>query len=167
MNKSELLSGLQAEYQSWQALLTQIGPARMDQPGVAGPWSIKDIVAHLTGWRSQGVARLEAAQRGEPEPPPRWPAQLHTDDEVNAWIYDSSHERTVRDVLDESDQVFQRLLAAIEGMPDAVLAEPARHFPWLEGQPLSAALFFAHFHEEHEPAMRAWLARAEKPSGGL
>ena len=49
MNKSELLNELQKEYGQWQALLDQIGPARMNQPGVTGDWSIKDIVAHLTG----------------------------------------------------------------------------------------------------------------------
>jgi hypothetical protein len=69
MKKSELLNGLQEEYQNWKALLDQIGPARMDLPGVTGHWSIKDIVAHLTGWRRRTVARLQAAQRGEPEPP--------------------------------------------------------------------------------------------------
>jgi hypothetical protein len=31
MNKSDLLHWLQEEYQQWEALLTQIGPERMDQ----------------------------------------------------------------------------------------------------------------------------------------
>lgn len=26
--------------------------------------------------------------------------------------------------------------------------------------------FFDHFHDDHEPDMRAWLARVEKQSGG-
>jgi hypothetical protein len=161
MNKSELLNGLQEEYQQWKALLDQIDPARMDQPGVTGHWSIKDIVAHLSGWRRRTVARLQAAQRREPEPPPPWPAHLQTDDEINAWIYETNHERPVREVLDESHQVFQQLLAAMEGLPDEVIMDPGRHLPWLEGQPLSAGQFFAHFHEEHEPDMRAWLAQME------
>ena len=50
MKKSELLRWLQEENGRWQAFLDQIGPARMDQGGVAAHWSIKDIVAHLTGW---------------------------------------------------------------------------------------------------------------------
>jgi hypothetical protein len=162
VNKAELISGLQAEYQNWQALLDQIGIAPMDQPGVAGPWSFKDIVAHITGWRRRTVARLQAAQRGEPEPPPPWPAHLQTDDEINAWIYASNHERSVRAVMDESHQVFQQLLAAIEGLPDEVLRDPLRHLPWLEAPSVNAADFFAHFHEEHEPDVRAWLARMEK-----
>jgi len=161
MNKSELLNGLQEEYEQWKALLDQIDPGRMDQPGVTGHWSIKDIVAHLTGWRRRTVARLQAAQRREPEPPPPWPAHLQTDDEINAWIYETNHERPVREVLDESHQVFQQLLAAMEGLPDEVIMDPGRHLPWLEGQPLSAGQFFAHFHEEHEPDMRAWLAQME------
>jgi hypothetical protein len=162
MKKSDLLNGLQAEYQQWAALLDQIGPARMDQAGVTGHWSIKDIVAHLTGWRRRTVARLQAAQRREPDAPPPWPAHLHTDDEINAWIYEANHGRSVREVLDESAQVFQELLAAIEGLPDEVLIDAQRHLPWLDGQPFSAGGIFAHFHDEHEPDMRAWLARVEK-----
>jgi hypothetical protein len=161
MNKAELMRGLQEEYQTWQALLDQIGPARMDQPGVAGPWSIKDIVAHLTGWRRRTVDRLQAAQRGQPEPPPPWPAHLQTDDEINAWIYQSRQGHSLRAVLDESHQLFQQLLAAIDGLPQETLADESR-FPWMEGHPFTAAEFFAHFHEEHEPDMRAWLARVEK-----
>ena len=163
MERSELLAGLQAEYQQWEALLNQIGPARMDQPGVTDQWSIKDIVAHLTGWRRRTVARLQAAQRGAPEPPPPWPAHLQTDDEINGWIYETNHGRPVRAVLDDSQQVFQQLLAAIEGLPDEVLIDPVRHLPWLDGQPFSAGDFFAHFHEAHEPDIRAWLARVEQP----
>ena len=69
MNKSELLNSLQEEYQQWQVFLDQIGPARMDRPGVNGDWSMKDIVAHLTGWNRWLVTRLQAAQRSEPPAP--------------------------------------------------------------------------------------------------
>jgi hypothetical protein len=157
MNKSELLNGFREEYRQWEELLDQIGPERMDQPGAAADWSIKDIVAHLTGWRRRTVARLQAAQRGDPEPPLPWPAHLQTDDEINAWIYETNRGRSVRDVLDDSDQVFQQLLTAIEGLPDEVLSNPARHLPWLEAESIKPRDFFGHFHEEHEADMRAWL----------
>ena len=68
MNKSDLLNWLQEENQHWKALLAHIGPERMDQGGVAGHWSIKDIVAHLTPDHHRLVANIQAAQRGEPEP---------------------------------------------------------------------------------------------------
>lgn len=162
MDKTAVLDELYREQAQWEALLAQIGETRMDQPGVAGTWSTKDIVAHLTGWRRRTVARLQAAQHGQPEPAPHWPAELQSDDEINAWLYETNHHRTVREVLDESRQVFQQLVASIEGLSETELQDPQR-FPWLEGQPLSEAKFFGHFHEEHEPDMRAWLGRHAKP----
>src|SRR5262245_6565128 len=105
MTKNEMLADLRREQEQWEALLTQIGEARMDQPGVAGEWSIKDIVAHLTGWRRRTVARIQAAQRGEADPSPPWPAHLQTDDEINAWIYQTDRDRSVREVLADSRQV--------------------------------------------------------------
>ena len=159
MMKEELLAGLQEEYRNWLALLDEIGEERMDRPGVAGDWSIKDVVAHLTGWRRRTVGRLRAVARGEAEPPLPWPPELKSDDEINDWIYRESRDKTVRDVLDESDAVFQQMVTAIKGIPEETLADASR-LPWMEGQTISAAVFFGHFHEEHEADMRAWLARA-------
>ena len=162
MKKSELLNWLQQQNRQWEAFLDQIGEERMDQGGVAGDWSIKDIVAHLTGWQPRLTAHIQAAQRGEPEPPPPWPAHLQTDDEINAWIYEANRRRSVQEILDESRQVFQQFLAVIEGLPDDILIEPAYHIVQLGGQRFSASEFFDHFHDDHEPDMRAWLARVEK-----
>jgi hypothetical protein len=162
MKKSELLNWLQEEYQRWEAFLDQIGEARMDQPGVNGDWSIKDIVAHLTGWQPRLIAHLQAALRGEPEPAPPWPAHLQTEDEINAWIYESNRGRSVREVLDESHHVFQQFLGVIEGLPDDILIEPAYHIVRLGDQRFSASEFFDHFHDDHEPDVRAWLAHVEK-----
>lgn len=161
MSKQTLLDNLQVENQHWEALLAQIGEAHMDKAGVADAWSIKDIVAHLTGWRKYTVARLQAAQQGQAKPPPPWPAHLQTDDEINAWIYETNHQRSVQAVLADSQQTFQQLVSAIEALPEAVLNDP-QHFAWTGGEALSAAGLFGHFHEEHEPDMRAWLAQQTK-----
>jgi hypothetical protein len=160
-SKAQLLADLQAEQAGWEALLHDIGEDHMTQPGVAGPWSIKDIVAHLTGWRRRTVGRFQAALRHEPAPPPLWPAHLQTDDEINAWIYAANRDRPLADVLRDSRHVYQQLVEALDAFPESDLLDPAR-FPWMEGEPLSGAAFFAHFHEEHEPDMRAWLERVRR-----
>src|SRR5579885_8682 len=95
MSKAQLLNDLKEENARWEALLAEIGEAHMTQPGVAGEWSIKDIVAHLTGWRRRTVARFQAALRHEPAPPPSWPPQLQTDDEINAWMYAANRDRSL------------------------------------------------------------------------
>jgi hypothetical protein len=162
MKKSELLNWLQKEYQNWEAFLDQIGPTRMDQPAVNGEWSMKDVVAHLTGWNRWLVARLQAAQHSEPEPSPPWPEHLKTDDEINEWIYKSNCQRPVSEVLDEMHDVFQQFISVIEGLPEDILIEPAYHILRLGSQRFSASEFFDHFHDDHEPDIRAWLARGEK-----
>jgi hypothetical protein len=106
MQKSELVSWLQGENRQWEALLERIGPARMEQPGVNGDWFMKDLAAHLTGWNRWLAARMQAARRGEPEPPPPWLAQLQAEDDINAWIDASYRGWSVQDVLDETQQVF-------------------------------------------------------------
>ena len=115
--KEQLLDELRDEQAQWEALLSDIGEDHMTQPDVAGGWSIKDIVAHLTGWRRRTVARLQAALRHEPTPPTPWPAQLQTDDEINAWIYAANRDRSLADVLRDSREVFQQLVETLDAFP--------------------------------------------------
>src|SRR5215472_2414689 len=69
ISKKQLLAEMQSEQAAWLALLDEIGEENMTQPEVAGGWSIKDIVAHITGWRRRTVLRFRAAQHRSPAPP--------------------------------------------------------------------------------------------------
>ncbi len=96
LSKTQLLTELRTEQAAWEALLDEIGEAHMTQPEVAGGWSIKDIVAHLTGWRRRTVNRFRAALDPSTDMIALWPAELHEDDEVdeiNAWIYKVNRDR--------------------------------------------------------------------------
>ncbi len=167
MNKADLLNWLQNEYRRWELFLDEFGRERLDQPGVIGQWSMKDVVAHLTGWQLGLVARLGAAQRGEPEPPPPWPAHLENEDAINAWIYETNRERSVREVLDASQQVFQQLIVIIESLPEDLQVDTVRisgqeYYPiWVGGQRFPPGEFFDHFRNDHEPDLRAWLTQAK------
>ena len=48
MTGSRLAGILRTERARWNALLAQIDPARMEEPGVEGTWSMKELIAHLT-----------------------------------------------------------------------------------------------------------------------
>jgi len=160
MRRSDLVAQLRSENEAWEALLADIGEERMEQPGVAGAWSIKDVVAHLAAWRRRTVGRLEAVARGDSEPKPPWPADLREDDEINAWFHARDRDRPVRDVLADSRRVFEELVSAVSKLPDDALDDPAR-LPWMEGAPLTGATLFGHFHDEHEADMRNWLVRQQ------
>src|SRR5690606_25529438 len=128
------------EYQQWEAFLDHIGPERMEQPGVSAHWSVKDILAHLTIWHRDLVIRLQAIQRGEPDPPPPWPLHLEGEDEINEWIYETNRSRSVAEILDETQQVFQELFAVVESFPDDIRIEELNqedrvyYLVWLDDQ---------------------------------
>ena len=164
--KAELLDAIRAERRGWEALLAEVGEERMTQPGVTGDWTFKDTVAHLNGWRERTVARLEAARGGTADAPQPWPAEFdeETDegvDRINDWFYERSKARSLGEVLGESRQQFERLEAAVAALSEEELFDRHR-YPWTDGEPLGPAVLggsFGHLHEEHEPGIRAWLAK--------
>jgi hypothetical protein len=162
MNKAELLTRLETDHQQWLALLAEIGEDRMEQPGVNGEWSFKDMLGHLTGWQRRLVANFDAAQRGEPAPPTAWPAELQSDDDVNAWLYAASRDRSLHDLLSETEQLHQQLVGTIERLPDGTrieLHEPTYYLVWIGDERFEVSEFFNHFRDDHEPDVRAWLER--------
>ena len=107
--KGDLLAALASERRFWEALVAVVQDAGLlDRPGANnGPWTFKDVAAHLNGWRGLTVARLEAAARGAGSPAPPWPAGLDeaTDagtDAINAWFYARGRPRAAAEVLGET-----------------------------------------------------------------
>ncbi len=167
MQKSDLVHWLHTEQEQWEALIEQVGLNRMEQPGVNAQWSMKDLVAHMTGWNRRLAAYMQAAQRGEPEPPPPWPVHLQAGDDINAWIHASNHERPARDILDEARQTIQQVIAVVDSLPDDVPIEAdhdaagkAYYRVRIGGVRFPPGEFFEHFHDDHEAHVRAWLAGA-------
>ena len=160
MTREEALAAFDAARREHQQFLASIPRERMTEPGATGPWSVKDVVAHLNAWRDRTVGRVEAAVTGQPEPPPPWPPELDDDDVINAWFYEQHRNDPLDDVLAKWDASFDRLRKATVAMPDKALFDPA-HLPWMGGTALIEAVkiaFLGHFIEEHEAILRAWLA---------
>lgn len=152
--RNDLVKQIHEERASWHALLAEIGEDRMEEPGPMGDWTFKDLAAHLLAWRERTIARIAAGPGGDPATP--WPATLETDDEINAWIHEQHRDRPLRDVLTDTDRSYERLAYLIATMPEEDRMTPGR-FGFMEGGALVDAEFFGHLHEEHEPALRAWL----------
>ena len=100
-----------------------------------GEWSFADMAGHLLGWRNHTIARLEAAGRGEPEPAAPWPSEIVDDDRfsgpdladpvtINAWIHEQHAGRSPEQLVGDYDASYDRLIAAIEALPDDMLTDP-------------------------------------------
>jgi len=167
MNKSELLNWLREEHQLWEALLERVGLNLMDQAGVNGQWSFKDLIAHLTPDGVRSAASLQAIQRNEPEPPPPWPVNLQTDDEINSWIYETNRDHSLGQILDASQQMFQNLFTVMNELPDDVRIdtihqeERTYYLVCLGVHRIQPGYFFDHFHDDHEQDVRTWLTLIE------
>jgi uncharacterized protein (TIGR03083 family) len=154
--KAEQRAALEADQQFWRDLAAEVGPARYAEPGPMGDWTFGDLAGHLLGWRNRTISRLDALARGEPEPPAPWPSELGDDDGViNDWIREHDSGRSPEELVAAYDRSYDRLIAAIDAVSDDRLTDPDA-FPWLEGA-LVDADFTGHLHEEHVPAVRAWL----------
>lgn len=166
--KDDLLAALAIERRFWEALVAVVEEAGlMGRPGANnGPWTFKDMAAHLNGWRGQTLARLEAADRGAGPPTHPWPAGLDEDtragvDAINAWFSERGKDRPPIEVLAETAAQFDALVATVAAMPADDLLTPGR-VGWLGDLPIGPALLgfsFAHLHTDHEPDIRAWLRR--------
>jgi hypothetical protein len=154
----EAADRVRADQRYWRDLVAEVGRDRMDEPGPMGEWTFKDLVAHLAAWRNYRIPMIQAAGRGEPMPPPPWPAGLVEDDydAINAWFQARDATRSLDDVLEDYDQSFDRLATALEALPESIAEDP-KGLPWTDGDAAVDIDFTDHLHEEHAPAVRAWL----------
>jgi hypothetical protein len=158
MYKSDLLTTLRNERQAWEALLAEVAEHGMTEPGLAGDWTAKDIVAHVTWYELETAVMLEEQALVGSD---LW--QL-PQDERNIPIHEENKDRDLEDVLAEAENVFERLIAAIESLTEEELSN-ALHFrempdewePWK----VIATNSYEHYHQ-HIPGIRAWLHEVKR-----
>ena len=74
----------------------------------------------------------------------------------------------MRQILDESHQMFQHLFTVVKELPDDVKIDTVHqgermyYLVRLGDQRVQPGYFFDHFHDDHEQDVRAWLTRIEK-----
>jgi len=161
--KEELIGILWRMRADIERFAAEAGPERMEVPGVAGDWSLKDVVAHLNAWRWWSVARMEGAVRNE-QPRPSWSADVDeweegNVDQINEEFFESARKKSVHEVLRDSRATFDRLEDAIMSLSNEVLFDTKR-FAWMEGYSASDIVMGSagHLFEDHERDINLFLA---------
>jgi uncharacterized protein (TIGR03083 family) len=160
ITKASLLQELRAARAEWDALMAEVGEGRMTEPGAAGDWSVKDVIAHLTSFSRWFVQASEAHFRGEM--PPLDGTEAMSFEQRNQFWYQQARDRSLADVQAESQQVFRRLLEVVESHSEEFLTQPQQ----FEGLPGSFLIWnmlegdgYEHY-RDHIRAIRAWLERS-------
>jgi uncharacterized protein (TIGR03083 family) len=159
ITKASLLHELRAARAEWDELLAEVGEERMTEPGAAGDWSVKDVIAHLTSYSRWFVNASEAHFRGEL--PPLDGTEDMDFEQRNLFFHQQTRDRPLADLQAESQQVFSRLLEVVEAHSQEFLTQPQQ----FEGVPEPVLVWkmlegdnYEHY-REHMRSIRAWLAQ--------
>jgi hypothetical protein len=156
VSKKDLEQDLREARAEFMAAIEGLTPDEMLQPGAAGYWSVKDIMAHLIAWEAEVITALS---RKLSKPYKDAPNIVKIED-IDEWNMEQYHEHAQRPydaVLPDFEGVHKHLLLALNDLEESVLDKPAR-FDWMEGEPLSyLVLETAVWHErEHAEDIKAW-----------
>ena len=162
ITKAGLLHELRAARAEWDALMAEVGAARMTEPGAAGDWSVKDVMAHLSSYDRWFVQASEAHFRGEM--PPLDGTESMDFEQRNLFRHQQTRDHSLADVQAESQRVFDRLLEVVEAHSEEFLTQPQQ----FEGAPGPLLVWkmiegdgYEHY-RDHMRSIRAWLAQSAK-----
>jgi hypothetical protein len=150
--RKQLVDRISAERADLNASFVDLPAAQMDEPGVAGHWSVKDMLVHVAWWEQQAVEKLRGKetvhdQLGGPDDE----AQI---DRVNDSVYRSHQTWPASQGIAMFDASGVRLLDALRSLEgefvlanlDFIAENTYRHYP------------------EHAEQIRTW--HRARPSGG-
>jgi hypothetical protein len=164
---TDVLAKIDQERTDWETLLAEIGEERMETPGASGDWTVKDVIAHISGWDRPYMDQFTAVLAGTAVPEARWPGSYNeSDDEdtkvqaINDAMYRQNRDRPLEEVITESRGQWDELRNVVTGVSEDQLND-AGTFPCLKGTCLAESImtgdWFSHYHDEHEQLLRDWL----------
>ena len=132
---------------SWTALIDGIDgvPAdRMEEPGVVGEWSVKDVMGHIAYWEAQAMENIHRRAAGEPAREVDWQA-------INEREATAIRARPLDAVKTELFQTHQHLLDLLRTLPptDPITTDVCA---FVSGDT------YEHY-DEHGAEIRAWRER--------
>jgi len=156
ITRAKVVQAIKQGRAEWEATLAEVGRERMEQPGVEGEWTVKDIVAHNM-WNEREMERMVSDHALMPSESDRlW---MMSNDERNEELYRVFKDRPLDELLDEDHKVHSQLMDAMENLNDADMVDPGR-FPgmpddWVPWE-IIAGCTFNHY-PDHIKDIRAWL----------
>ena len=174
LHKEVFIRRLMRERDKFELLLNRVGfTRRMTLKGVAGNWSIKDILAHVWAYEQYIADRMNEIAHGEAYAPckthnaldafldehgyPDFGSPLLTDDEANAWIYERYKNVPLEEIVAQEIQAFASIMTSLEAMSGDLLN---RHNLLNR----IADNTFHHYHE-HTHDIKRWLKVNSSISG--
>ncbi|MBI4240278.1 MAG: ClbS/DfsB family four-helix bundle protein [Candidatus Rokubacteria bacterium] len=144
--KDDLLKQAHEELKAFKAAIQGLDERQLTEVWL-GTWSVKDIVAHISGWHREMGPALERMARGE-KPFPEGTSY----EDVDAWnakFAAAKKGASVSDVLREVDTSHEYLMAQAAKVPEERFVPGKTAYQMVD-------LTGAHHYKEHGDQIRAW-----------
>lgn len=155
--RDSLIDRLDKSRQKLVELLPGIDPV----PEIYPSWTIKQMLAHITGWDDVWLDALQAHIQGYPLAIPT----IHSLDQYNEMTVASREGLNYDQTLEEFHQTRQALRELIRQIPEDKILEPIT-VPWGGKETLDSLVEIFSTHEiEHAHDIKAWLKQPARPPG--
>ena len=115
MTREQLLARLETAWTALKDSYAGLSDNQMAEPGVAGEWSVRDVLAHVTTWDAEALKYLPLIASGGR--PPRY-ASFGGLDAFNARTTAAKRALSLAEVLRQLDETHQRLTAYLQTVPE-------------------------------------------------
>jgi hypothetical protein len=148
----DLVARIERDWADWQRLIDRVGD-RLTEPGAAGDWTAKDVVAHVCAYQRFVLGLLGGRVR---ELPPMPPDVGWDTDRRNAWLHALDRDRPADAVRAEARDVHAQLVEQVRARSAEALRAPL--VAWSEWPAWRWVLSATEEHHgEHAPPLRRWL----------
>jgi hypothetical protein len=162
----QLIQTLRTERARIESLLAELTETQLHKPGVLGPWSVKDIIVHLTVWEQRGTGWIRSLAQGEipqiPLPGYTWDVV----DQLNQETYETNRNKPLKEVLAEFQRSFTGLLTQLQSLTEEDLDRSFEPY-WTDGEPftLRELVEWRYLHyRSHRRQIEAWLKGLDERS---
>ena len=159
LTRQELIEAIQREWDHLQSTLDGLSEEQLLISGVAGDWTIKDVLAHIAVWQSRLITSMFKIEKGFK------PDTVDSDAEVdrlNQQWYLEQKDRSLEQIWDDFDSSYHQLLKRVETWPEKALFDPKR-YPWMKGRPFVSYIAgdsYEHY-AGHAADIQAWRTRQD------
>jgi uncharacterized protein (TIGR03083 family) len=152
VDKSQLLDEIRRERAAFSALIAPLDDAQIAAPSLDAGWSIKDMIAHISLWERLCAGWLEDVARGDTPARP----EVRDVDATNARDHEAAKDAPLATVRSASAEAHASLLAVIDALSDADLADEQR-FGWPAWQMIAGNS--SEHYAEHADEITRFLSR--------
>ena len=153
MKREQLLARIETAWAAFQSSYADLPDERLIEPGVAGDWSVKDTIAHVSWWEEETLTHLPHIVSGGRVP--RYSVTYGGIDAFNTLMAEQKRALPLVDVLRQSEETHQRLVELVASASEELITRETRFRRRLRLDT------YGHY-PIHTAAIRAWRQQRER-----